>query len=393
MSTSKFIPLRMPRFPFMPIAGERYADVVSQWQLAQSFQDPEQPLYLGVDVPSLLAVEQNAPAELEALAAAVQAGVVVPVLGVAAYPDDTLTTEALVQSQLFLHKRLSVTAKLAFLMPDAAVNPALPQLLRLAGVHRALICLPEEAVSDGLPGAFLWASPDGSKVLTAVMQRKRLAFLPDDAINALEGDPAFYDVPVLSGALPVVPEDPRGSGYFSEMTTTASALFMSRRQSAAAYYLCGQPDRSAPFADAVRALCFLQVPTADSVPTDDAALSAACAYAAAVADRERAESVSYAAAVPDRPVFKDVFTLTGKGVLLKAFKLCEDGSGDLVLRLAQSVDRECRASVLFDPADTAFWLDMQPYEIKTLRIGKDGRALEVNFLENIVPQRTESFPE
>ncbi|MBR0537656.1 MAG: hypothetical protein IJK40_05870, partial [Clostridia bacterium] len=155
MSTSKFIPLRMPRFPFMPIAGERYADVVSQWQLAQSLQDPEQPLYLGVDVPSLLAVEQNAPAVLEALAAAVQAGGVVPVLGVAAYPDDTLTTEALVQSQLFLHKRLSVTAKLAFLMPDAAVNPALPQLLRLAGVHRALICLPEEAVSDGLPGAFL----------------------------------------------------------------------------------------------------------------------------------------------------------------------------------------------------------------------------------------------
>ena len=71
-------------------------------------------------------------------------------------------------------------------------------------------------------------------------------------------------------------------------------------------------------------------------------------------------------------------------VIMTAFKLCEDGSGDAVLRFYESAGRETHTFILCDMLNAGFFADFMPYEMKTFRIGKDGRATEVNFLEGIV---------
>ena len=71
-------------------------------------------------------------------------------------------------------------------------------------------------------------------------------------------------------------------------------------------------------------------------------------------------------------------------LLVTAFKLCEDGSGDAILRLYEARGEETRAAILCDVLGAAFRADFTPHEIKTFRIGADGRATEVDFLEGIV---------
>ncbi|MBQ7687808.1 MAG: alpha-mannosidase [Clostridia bacterium] len=72
-------------------------------------------------------------------------------------------------------------------------------------------------------------------------------------------------------------------------------------------------------------------------------------------------------------------------ILMTAFKLCEDGSGDAVMRLYESRGKETHTYVLCDMLDAGFRVDFMPHEIKTFRIDKNGRVSEVNFLEGVVP--------
>ncbi len=91
-----------------------------------------------------------------------------------------------------------------------------------------------------------------------------------------------------------------------------------------------------------------------------------------------------------RPQKAGLITVKDDNVIMTALKLCEDGSGDAVMRFYESRGRETRTFIVCDMLDAGFFADFLPFETKTFRIGKDGRATEVNFLEGIVkPDRPE----
>ncbi len=76
--------------------------------------------------------------------------------------------------------------------------------------------------------------------------------------------------------------------------------------------------------------------------------------------------------------------ITADNVIATAFKFCEDGSGDVVIRCFESQGKKTRTYIMCDMIDAAFTVDFLPHEIKTFRINADGVADEVNFLEGIV---------
>ncbi len=82
---------------------------------------------------------------------------------------------------------------------------------------------------------------------------------------------------------------------------------------------------------------------------------------------------------------KDSFLkITADNVIATAFKFCEDGSGDVIIRCFETQGKKTRTYIMCDMIDAAFTVDFLPHEIKTFRINTDGVADEVNFLEGIV---------
>ena len=73
-------------------------------------------------------------------------------------------------------------------------------------------------------------------------------------------------------------------------------------------------------------------------------------------------------------------------IRLDAFKFCEDGSGDIVMRFCETEGKPVKAAVVCDIADAGFYADFKPLEIKTFRIDGDGYVTETNFLEGIVTE-------
>lgn len=73
-------------------------------------------------------------------------------------------------------------------------------------------------------------------------------------------------------------------------------------------------------------------------------------------------------------------------IRLDAFKFCEDGSGDIVMRFCETEGKPVKAAVVCDIADAGFYADFKPLEIKTFRIDVDGYVTETNFLEGIVTE-------
>ena len=70
-------------------------------------------------------------------------------------------------------------------------------------------------------------------------------------------------------------------------------------------------------------------------------------------------------------------------ILLTAYKLCEDGSGDLVVRCYETQGKEVRAAIALPQANAAFEADFGKHEIKTFRVDEDWKVRQVNFLEGI----------
>jgi hypothetical protein len=72
-------------------------------------------------------------------------------------------------------------------------------------------------------------------------------------------------------------------------------------------------------------------------------------------------------------------------VVVTALKRCEDGSGDLILRLYETkgIDNS-RGYVMSKLFDNGFWFDIKKHEVKTFRVRRDLTVLETNFLEGIV---------
>lgn len=79
---------------------------------------------------------------------------------------------------------------------------------------------------------------------------------------------------------------------------------------------------------------------------------------------------------PDESGFK----LSGS-IELAEIKLAEDGSGDTILRVAQTDGKENSSYIMCDRLNAAFRFEIMPYEIQTFRIGADGRVQEIYICE------------
>ena len=69
-------------------------------------------------------------------------------------------------------------------------------------------------------------------------------------------------------------------------------------------------------------------------------------------------------------------------IVMTAFKFCEDGSGDTVMRFYETSGKETRVNIICDILDAAFRADFGRYETKTFRINAEGRVFETDFLED-----------
>ncbi len=85
------------------------------------------------------------------------------------------------------------------------------------------------------------------------------------------------------------------------------------------------------------------------------------------------------------PASKSFLTVTEPNIFVTAFKKCEDGSGDYILRAYETAGKNIgRVGFVCDLADAGFWADFAAHEVKTFRIGREGYASETDFLEGIV---------
>lgn len=83
------------------------------------------------------------------------------------------------------------------------------------------------------------------------------------------------------------------------------------------------------------------------------------------------------------PQKKGFMSVNAENVVVTAVKLCEDNSGELIIRLNETKGRNSRCMLMSELFDNGFWFDIGKNEIKTFRVGKDGKVFEVSFLEGI----------
>ena len=83
-----------------------------------------------------------------------------------------------------------------------------------------------------------------------------------------------------------------------------------------------------------------------------------------------------------RPQTDGWLRIDAPNVVVTAFKLCEDGSGDLILRLAETAGRDTHFNVSVLNGEADFAADIGHYQISTFRFGKNG-IIQTNFLEGL----------
>ncbi|MCL2507903.1 MAG: alpha-mannosidase [Oscillospiraceae bacterium] len=80
-------------------------------------------------------------------------------------------------------------------------------------------------------------------------------------------------------------------------------------------------------------------------------------------------------------------TVTKPNILVTAFKLCEDGSGDTIIRAYECEGKNTpRVGFVCNLIEAGFWADFGKHEVKTFRIDKDGFVKETDFLEGVVEE-------
>ena len=78
-------------------------------------------------------------------------------------------------------------------------------------------------------------------------------------------------------------------------------------------------------------------------------------------------------------------TFDKDNICVTALKYCEDGSGDIILRLFETKGEfKTRVKCMSKLFDFGFYTDIHAHEYKTFRINKDSKVLDCNFLEGIV---------
>lgn len=83
---------------------------------------------------------------------------------------------------------------------------------------------------------------------------------------------------------------------------------------------------------------------------------------------------------------KDLFRFGSDNIALDCFKMCEDGSGDVVLRIRETQgNNDVHSYIMSDIFDMGFWFDINSYETMTFRVNPDGMVRQTNFAEGIIP--------
>ena len=85
-----------------------------------------------------------------------------------------------------------------------------------------------------------------------------------------------------------------------------------------------------------------------------------------------------------QPKARSFISIDRNNIRLCAFKLCEDGSGDYIIRLRETAGERCHAAIVCDVINAGFYADFESMEIKTFRIDSDGCVKETDFLEGII---------
>ena len=86
------------------------------------------------------------------------------------------------------------------------------------------------------------------------------------------------------------------------------------------------------------------------------------------------------------PREKSFISINKPNIRLEAFKFCEDGSGDIVMRLCETDGKPVRVAIVCDIADAGFYADFRKFEVKTFRIDSEGYVKETDYLEGVVEE-------
>lgn len=86
------------------------------------------------------------------------------------------------------------------------------------------------------------------------------------------------------------------------------------------------------------------------------------------------------------PSKKSFISVNKPNISLSALKFCEDGSGDVIIRLCETAGKPVKAAIVCDAANAGFYADFGRQEVKTFRIDKDGFVKETDFLEGVTEE-------
>ena len=86
------------------------------------------------------------------------------------------------------------------------------------------------------------------------------------------------------------------------------------------------------------------------------------------------------------PRKKSFISVNKPNISLSALKFCEDGSGDVIIRLCETAGKPVKAAIVCDAANAGFYADFGRQEVKTFRIDKDGFVKETDFLEGVTEE-------
>ena len=84
------------------------------------------------------------------------------------------------------------------------------------------------------------------------------------------------------------------------------------------------------------------------------------------------------------PQRKSYLSVDKDNIIMTAFKFCEDGRGDCIMRFYETRGEDTKAHIICESFNADFEAEFGHNEIKTFRISKDGNVKETNFLEGIV---------
>ena len=84
------------------------------------------------------------------------------------------------------------------------------------------------------------------------------------------------------------------------------------------------------------------------------------------------------------PQRKSYLSVDKDNIIMTAFKFCEDGSGDCIMRFYETRGEDTKAHIICESFNADFEAEFGHNEIMTFRISKDGNVKETNFLEGIV---------